>query len=71
MCGMRKYYPFIVIPLILLACAAPQAEIAATTIPAEIVSATAPAALILDQTATPILIPKHNDLVFVEFFAVT
>ena len=68
---MRTYYLFIVIPLIVFACATSQADIAAPTIPAEIVSATAPAALIPDQTAAPTLIPKHNNLVFVEFFAVT
>jgi len=68
---MRKYYLFIVIPLIIFACATPQEDISATVVPSEIVSATAPAVLIPDQTAAPTLIPKHNDLVFVEFFAVT
>jgi hypothetical protein len=68
---MRKYYLFIVIPLIVLACATPQDDIAATVVPSEIVSATAPAVLIPDQTAAPNLIPKQNDLLFVEFFAVT
>ena len=68
---MRKYYLFIVISLILLACATPQANIVATVVPAEIVPTTVPAALIPDQTAAPTLIPKHNDLVFVEFFAIT
>ena len=69
---MRKFTLLVfLVPLLLFACAAPQEDISATSVPSEIVSVTAAAPVVVDQTAIPKLTPKHNDLIFVEFFAVT
>jgi len=69
---MRKFTLLVfLVPLLLFACAAPQEDISATSVPSEIVLVTAAAPVVVDQTATPKLTPKHNDLIFVEFFAVT
>jgi hypothetical protein len=57
--------------LFLFACAAPQQDISATTVPSPIVTVAILTPVVPEQTSTPGLIPKHNDLVFVEFFAVT
>ena len=57
--------------LFLFACAAPQQDISATTVPSAIATAAVLTPVVPEQTSTPGLIPKHNDLVFVEFFAVT
>lgn len=72
MCIMPKY-PLLVLllALFLFSCAAPAADLSATAVPSEVVSATMPVPVIPTQTAPLKLIPKHNDLIFVEFFAVT
>jgi len=59
------------VTLFLFSCAAPQEDLTTTTIPSEIITSTVLPSVVAVQTATPGLIPKHNDLVFVEFFAVT
>ena len=72
MCVMPKYpLSVLLLSLFLFSCAAPQAGISATAVPSENVLATIPAPVIPTQTAALKLIPKHNDLIFVEFFAVT
>lgn len=72
MCVMRKVDLLVfLLSLLLFSCAAPQDRIAATVAPSEIVSVNASATSIPDQTVVPKLIPKQNDLVFIEFFAVT
>ncbi len=68
---MRKLILLVFLVPLLFACAAPQSDISATSVPAEIVSVTAEAPVVAEQTAAPKLTPKHNDLIFVEFFAVT
>jgi hypothetical protein len=69
---MRKLILLVfIVPLLLFACAAPQADTSATSVPSEIVSVTTADPVVVEQTATPKLTPKHNDLIFVEFFAVT
>ena len=69
---MRKFILLVFLILLLLfACASPQEDISATSVPSEIVSVTMAAPVVVDQTAAPKLTPKHNDLIFVEFFAVT
>jgi len=69
---MRKVNLLIfLLVLFLFACATPQADITVTTVPAETAFATASASIVPDQTSTPNLIPKQNDLIFIEFFAVT
>jgi hypothetical protein len=69
---MRKINLLVfLVPLLLFACAAPQADISATVVPSATVSVTVAVPVVAVQTATPNLIPKHNDLTFVEFFAVT
>ena len=59
------------ITLFLFACAAPQQDISVTTIPSAIATATALVPVVPAETVTPNLVPKHNDLIFLEFFAVT
>jgi hypothetical protein len=69
---MRKFNLLVfLVPLFLLSCAAPQVEAVTTVVPSEIPAVPVVAPVIADQTAAPNLIPKHNDLIFVEFFAVT
>ena len=69
---MRKINLLVLlVPLLLFSCAAPQENISATVVPSATVSVTVAAPVVAIQTATPNLIPKHNDLIFVEFFAVT
>jgi len=66
-------YPLLVflLALFLFSCAAPQADISVTSAPSEAVPAMTMTPVVLAQTVAPNLIPKHNDLIFVEFFAVT
>ncbi len=72
MCAMRKINGSVfLIALFLFACAAPQQDISATTVPSTIAAATALVPSAPAQTVTPGLVPKHNDLIFLEFFAVT
>ncbi|MEP7136507.1 MAG: hypothetical protein ABI904_16380 [Chloroflexota bacterium] len=68
-----KKHPLLVflLTLFLFSCAASQDGISATTVSPEVVSVTAAPPIASTQTAAPNLIPKHNDLIFVEFFAVT
>ena len=69
---MRKINLLVfLVPLLLFSCAVPQENISATVVPSETVSITVATPIVADQTAAPNLIPKHNDLIFVEFFAVT
>jgi hypothetical protein len=72
MCVMKKHSLLVfLLTLFLFSCAVPQERISATTVPPEVVSVSAPPPNAFTQTAAPNLIPKHNDLIFVEFFAVT
>ena len=71
---MRKlYFLFLLFPLLLFACAAPQATnivvASATSQPESTIVAAA--TVLPTQTATAKFIPKQNDLLFIEFFAVT
>jgi len=69
---MRKFILLVfLVPLLLYSCATPQEGISATVVPSATVSVTVAAPVVAVQTATPNLIPKHNDLIFVEFFAIT
>ena len=69
---MRKINLLVfLISLYLFACAAPQQNISATTVPSAIATDAFLTPVVPAQTSAPALIPKHNDLVFVEFFAVT
>ena len=69
---MRKINLLVfLVPLLLFSCAAPQENISATVVPSATVAGIVAAPVVAVQTATPNIIPKHNDLIFVEFFAVT
>lgn len=59
------------VPLILFSCAAPQEDMAVTPIPSTSTSTLTSIPLAANNTPSPKLIPKQNDLIFVEFFAVT
>jgi len=64
---MRKIYLLVFLgSLLVSSCAKLQEDIPATAIP----SVTTPVAVSSPVTSSN-LIPKHNDLIFVEFFAVT
>ena len=69
---MRKFTLLVfLVSLLLFSCAMPKENISATVVPSVTVSVTVVAPVVAAQTAAPNLIPKHNDLIFVEFFAVT
>jgi len=69
---MRKINLLVfLVSMILFSCAMPPEDISATVAPPATVSEAVTAPVVAAQTATPSLIPKHNDLIFVEFFAVT
>ena len=69
---MRKFTLLVfLVSMILFSCATPPEDISATVVPSVTVSVTVVAPVVAAQTAAPNLIPKHNDLIFVEFFAVT
>lgn len=59
------------IPLILFSCTAPQGDIAMTPIPSASTSTLTPIPFAANKTPIPKLVPKQNDLIFVEFFAGT
>ena len=59
------------VPLILFSCAAPQGNTAVTLPPSASTSTLTPIPLAASNTPTPKSVPKQNDLIFVEFFAVT
>jgi len=73
---MSKFYPLVLaIPLLMFACAAPTPElrenISATAISSPPVPTTVSTSIVSTQPAPAKLIPKHTDLIFVEFFAAT
>ena len=59
------------ISLFLFSCAAPQEAASTMTALSETATAAVSPTVVPEQTAAPNLVPKHNDLIFVEFFAVT
>ena len=59
------------VPLILFSCAAPRGDMAVTPIPSTSISTLTPIALAANNTPIPKLVPKQNDLIFIEFFAGT
>jgi hypothetical protein len=67
----KIYVSVFAISLLLCSCAAQQEDISATTVPPVTSSATDSISAIPAQTSSAKLIPKHNDLIFIEFFAVT
>jgi hypothetical protein len=59
------------IPLILFSCGAPQTEMEVTLDPAASLATPTSVPPTVTVIASPQAIPKQNDLIFVEFFAVT
>ena len=68
---LKLYWLVFVIPLDLLSCNAPQGNSTLAPTPSVILSTVTPVPLAVNNTPAPQLIPKHHDLIFVEFFAVT
>ncbi len=69
---MRKSFLLIfTVSLLLVACATTQANNSATATPVITASSAVSTILIPTQTSVAKLTPKHNDLIFIEFFAVT
>ena len=71
---MRKLsFLIVLLSVVLFACSSPQAtNYPATIAPSESMPTMAPVDTALPiQTATPKFVPKQNDLLFIEFFAVT
>ena len=67
-----KLYLFaFTIPLILLSCSAPQTEMEVTSEPAASLQTLTAVPPTVTVVASPQSVPKQNDLIFVEFFAVT
>jgi len=59
------------VPLIMFACSAPQTDAAAPPQQTASLATLTPAPPALTTIANPQSVPKQNDLIFVEFFAVT
>lgn len=59
------------VSLMLVSCVTAQATNSATATPLVIASTSISASPIPTQTSVAKLTPKHNDLIFIEFFAVT
>jgi hypothetical protein len=59
------------VPLILFSCSAPQKDMEVTPKRSASLSTLTPIPLTANAIASPKLIPKQNDLIFVEFFAGT
>jgi hypothetical protein len=69
---MRKIHLLVfLVSLLLFSCVAAQENISTPTIPATAIPAVISTPVASTQVSTSYLIPKHNDLVFIEFFAVT
>ena len=71
---MPKIYLLVfAMPLLLFSCAAPapRENISAAASPSIPVSTVVSTTVVSTQHSSANLIPKHNDLIFVEFFAVT
>jgi hypothetical protein len=69
---MRKIYLLVFLgSLLLFSCVAAQENNSTATIPATVIPAVISTPVVSAQVSTSDLIPKHNDLVFIEFFAVT
>ena len=67
----KLYLLAFTIPLILLSCSAPQTEMDVTPEPAASLATLTAVPLAVTVVASPQSVPKQNDLIFVEFFAVT
>lgn len=59
------------VPLILFSCSVPQTDMAVTPVPSASLSTITPVPLATNTAASPKLIPKQNELIFIEFFAIT
>jgi len=59
------------VPSILFSCTAPQRDIAVTLVPSASLPTITPVPSVVSSTATPKFVPKQNDLIFIEFFAIT
>jgi len=59
------------VPLILLSCAAQQTDVAVTPERSASIATLTPVSPAVTTVASPESVPKQNDLIFVEFFAVT
>jgi len=68
---IKLYLVAFTVPLILFSCTAPQRDMAVTPVPSVSLATLTPVPLAVNTTASPKLVPKQNDLIFVEFFAVT
>ena len=67
-----KLYLFaFTIPLLLYSCSAPQTDVAAPPQPTASLATRTAVPPTVTVLASPQSVPKQNDLIFVEFFAVT
>jgi len=67
-----KFYLFaFTIPLLLFSCSAPQRDMGVTPEHAASLATLTPLPPAVTTVASPQSVPKQNDLIFVEFFAVT
>lgn len=67
-----KFYLFaFTISLILFSCSAPETDLAVTTEHPVSLATLTPEPPAVTAIASPKSVPKQNDLIFVEFFAVT
>ena len=67
-----KLYLFaFTVPLIVFSCSAPQTDVVVTLEQSASLATLTPVPLAVNTPASPKSVPKQNDLIFVEFFAVT
>jgi len=67
----KLYWVVLAISLISFACQAPPISVTVAVTPSANPATITPAPPVVSSTPSPRLIPKHNDLMFVEFFAIT
>jgi len=69
---MKKYFLLVLaLPLLLLACQTPQENTRVNTLPVEPAATTDQDPLTVTSIPEPAIVPKQNDLIFIEFFAGT
>ena len=68
---MLKYYVFLFITLFVAACAAPRENSGVTPVPTPLAATRSPTVVPSVPPTVARFVPKQNDLIFIEFFAVT
>ena len=68
---MSRYYVFLLLTLFAAACAAPRENVEMTPVPTPLTTTHVPTVVPSVRATVERFVPKQNDLIFIEFFAVT